>query len=510
MLTSWLLSLLIWFPIIGGIIVLLIGRSDRNKRTARLVALLFALVTLALCIPLYQGFDPSSYQMQFVENIPWIQQLGIRYALGVDGISVLFVILSSFTNVVIVLAAWRSIKFKQAQYMAIFLISTGIMNGAFCALDAILFYVFFEAAMVPMYLGIGIWGGKKRVHAAFKFFIYTFLGSVFLLIAILYLGHVSGQYNIASFENLILTPGVDDLLFLAFLLAFAVKIPMWPVHTWLPDAHTQAPPGGSVVLAALMLKMGAYGLIRFTFPIVPGVSQQMDWIMIALSLIAIVYVGLATIAQKDMKRLIAYSSISHMGIVTLGLFMVYMIVGQTHDYNDAMVSVQGAVFQMIAHAFATGGLFIGVGFLHERFGTYMIDDLSGIAKAMPIFAVFMMIFSLSNVGLPGTAGFVGEFLVVISSLKAHLWIAIVAGLTLIIAPGYTLWFYKRVLFGKVKNTMVLNGQGLTQLEILIFVVLAIPVILFGLYPQPILHLSQATTSNFVNHIMQVIHQGAYI
>lgn len=509
MLQNWLLSLLIWVPIIGGCIVIATGNDDKNADAARWVSLVFALLTLALCVPLYCDFNASTWHMQFVENHSWIPALNIRYALGVDGLSVLFIMLTCFTNLIIILAAWRGIRIKIAQYMAIFLISTGIMNGAFASTDSILFYVFWEASLVPMFLGIGVWGGPRKSYAAIKFFLYTFLGSIFLLIAFLFMVLKSGSFSIASFQALNLTQNQENLIFLAFLAAFAVKIPMWPVHTWLPDAHTEAPAGGSVVLAALMLKMGGYGFMRFSLPIVPGVTQSLDWLLISLSLIAIIYVGFACIVQKDMKRLIAYSSVSHMGIVTLGIFMVFMIVGETHDPIDGTLSLQGAVFQMIAHAFSSGAMFIGVGYLYDRFHSRLIKDYSGIAHSMPVFAAFFMLFAMANVGLPGTSGFVGEFMVILAAFKASGWVAFAAALTLILAPAYTLWMYKRVLFGEPKNRAIAEARDIHGVEILIFGLLALPIILFGVYPDPILQLSHATNLHFVSNAMQEIPAGAY-
>jgi len=451
---GYLLSLLIWVPILGAIVVLAMGQNDSRVCLIRTVALIFSILTLLLCWPLLQGFNPNDWHLQFVENRVWIPEWHLAYSLGVDGISVLFILLTCFTNLIIILAACRNPKVKLSQFMAIFLMATGIMNGVFVSTEAVLFYFFWEASMIPMYLGIGIWGGKDRAYAALKFFLFTFGGSIFMLIAFIYLETKTGNFLISSFQNLSLSKAEEDWIFLAFLAAFAVKIPMWPVHTWLPNAHAEAPSGGSVILAALMLKMGAYGFIRFSLPITPNVSNAMDWLIIILALIAIVYVGIASIAQKDLKQLIAYSSISHMGIVTLGIFMVFMIIGQTHNRLEAMVSIQGAVFQMIAHAFSSGALFIGVGFIIDRYKSRLIKDYQGLVHAMPIFAAFYMLFAMANVGLPGTTGFVGEFLVLLSAFKANFWIAFVAGLTLIISPAYTLWMYKRVLFGEAKSPLM--------------------------------------------------------
>jgi len=511
MLSHILLSLFIWFPILGGVLCIVMGHRGVSNEAVRWVATLLAILLLALCIPLYLGFDPSRWQMQFTEFLPWIPALNINYSLGVDGISVLFIILTCFTTLIIVLSSWKVVHIKVAQFMAVFLISAGIMNGAFESRDAILFYSFWEASMIPMYLGIGVWGGARRSYASIKFFLYTFLGSIFLLVAFLYLYTQSGSFNISSFDALHIPGKVADLLFLAFLAAFAVKIPMWPVHTWLPDAHTEAPSGGSVVLAALMLKMGAYGFLRFSFPILPGIHASTEWFLIGLSLVAIIYVGFAALAQKDMKRLIAYSSISHMGLVTLGIFAVFMILGKTHDSTEAMISVQGAMFQMIAHAFSSGGLFIGVGYLYDRFGSRLMRDYQGLASTMPVFAAFYMLFAMANVGLPGTSGFVGEFLIIIAVFKANFWIAAGAAFTVVIAPAYTLWMYKRVLFGDPRGKVheKVQGADIGGLELAVFVLLAIPIVFFGVYPEPILAISHASVGHFVEMIMSKIPAGVY-
>lgn len=508
MFANEILSLLIWLPILGGALVLATG-NDKHAEATRWVALVFGIFTMLLAILAYINFNPALWQMQFVEDVAWIPALHVRYSLGIDGISLLFILLTCFTNLIIILAAWHGVKTKIAQYMAVFLVSTGIMNGAFAATDSILFYFFWEASLIPMYLGIGVWGGKLRAYASLKFFLYTFLGSVFMLMALLYMGAKTGNFSISSFTQLPLTINEQDLIFLAFLAAFAVKIPMWPVHTWLPDAHTEAPAGGSVVLAALMLKMGAYGFIRFSLPIVPNIHREFEWLLIALSLIAVIYVGFACLAQKDMKRLIAYSSVSHMGIVTLGLFMVFTIVGQTHDQVDAMMSIQGAMFQMIAHAFSSGALFVGVSYLYLRFGSRMISDYQGITHSMPVFAAFYMLFAMANVGLPGTSGFVGEFLVILAAFKANIWIATAAAVTVILAPAYTLWMYKRVLFGTYKTPEMKKGRDVHGMELTVFILLAVPIIVFGVYPDALLHVSQATTQHFVEVIMQKIPTGGY-
>ncbi|NCX93220.1 MAG: NADH-quinone oxidoreductase subunit M [Gammaproteobacteria bacterium] len=508
MFSDFLLSLLIWVPIFGGIVCIAMGHHDRNKDATRVLATFFAVVTLALCVPLYTGFHQDTWHMQFVENVPWIPAFNIRYSLGIDGISLLFIILSCFTNLVIILASYRVIDQKVAQFMAVFLISTGIVNGAFAARDSILFYIFYEASIIPMYLGIGIWGGPKRAYAAIKLFLYTFLGSVFLLLGFLYLHGVSGSFDMSNFELIKVAPNVADWLFLAFLLAFAVKIPMWPVHTWLPDAHSEAPSGGSVVLAALMLKLGAYGFIRFSLPVLPGIHESMDWFLMGLSLIAIVYVGLACIVQTDMKRLIAYSSISHMGLVTLAIFAVFLIAGHTNSRTEAVFAIQGAVFQMLAHAFSSGGLFISVGYIYDRFHSRMIKDFQGLAHSMPALSVFLMLFVLANVGLPGTSGFTGELMIIFGVFKANFWIGFIAALTLILAPAYTIWMYQRVLFGELKNRALSRCSDVTELEFWVLMLLAVPVILFGIYPLLILNVSHASVLHFVDHVMSHVALGA--
>lgn len=497
MITQGLLSWLIWFPIGSGILLLIASRflSSVGVRT---LGLLSAVMTLCLGFLLYQQYDPNSHEVfQLLERHEWIAALHIQYALGVDGIAAILIVLSVFTNLIVILAAQVSVKEKLAEYMGLFLLSTGIMNGVFAAQDAILFYVFWEASLIPMYLAIGVWGSEERSYAAMKFFLYTFLGSVLMLLAFIVMGYLAGSFEIAVLQKVSLNHMQQCLCAIAFFAAFAVKIPMWPLHTWLPDAHTQAPAGGSVVLAALMLKMGAYGFIRFSLPILAQVHAEYDWILIALSLVAVVYVGLATIMQTDMKRLIAYSSISHMGIVTLGLFIVFMIIKHTHQMNDATTAMQGAVFQMISHAFSASGLFIGVGFIYDRFHTRKIADYGGLAHVMPIFATFYVLFAMTNVGLPGTSGFVGEFLVIVSAFKANFTVALLAGLTLLLAPAYTLWMIKRVLFGEVVNTELKSAQDLGCVEVLVFILLALPTLVLGLYPQSLL----AFTESSVNHLL---------
>ncbi len=491
-----LLSLLIWLPIVGSFAVML-TRNDTHKQTARFIAVVISVISLLLCVPLYLNFDTSTALMQFREHLPWIANYGINYDLGVDGISMPMIVLTTLTSLVVILAALRSIKVKIAQYLAAFLLLQGMMVGVFAALDSILFYVFWEGMLIPMYLCIGVWGMENRSYASIKFFLYTFLGSALMLIALIYLGLNSTSFSILSFYALPLTKSMQTWIFFGFLLAFAVKIPMWPVHTWLPDAHTEAPAGGSVVLAALMLKMGVYGFFRFSLPIVPDACRQFQWLMIILSLIAIVYIGFVAIAQTDMKKLIAYSSISHMGFATLGSFMIYEIVRNTGNFRDAYVSLEGAMVQMISHAFSTGAMFFGIGVLYDRLHSRMIKDFGGVAHSMPVFAAFFMLFAMSNVGLPGTSGFVGEFMIIISAFKANIWITFFAASTLIIGATYTLWLYKRVFFGPAVNEKIAALKDISGVEIAIFVILAIPVIFLGVYPQPLLKVFHASVAQIL-------------
>jgi NADH-quinone oxidoreductase subunit M len=452
-----------------------------------------------LCIPLYLGFDPTRYDMQFMEDHLWVRAYETRYALGIDGISLVMVILTNFTGLLVIVAACQSIKIRVSQYMAAFLILQGMIVGVFCAMDAILFYVFWEGMLIPMYLSIGIWGSANRSYASIKFFLFTFLGSILMLVALIYLYNQTGSFLIQNFYGLPLSLHTQTWLFLAFLLAFAVKVPMFPVHTWLPDAHTEAPAGGSVVLAALMLKLGVYGFLRFSMPITPLACAKLAWLMIVLSLIAIVYIGLIAIVQRDMKKLIAYSSIAHMGFATLGCFMVYDIVSHMHSLQDAYMSLEGAVIQMVAHAFGSGAMFLGVGLLAERYYNHsrMIQDYGGVAHTMPIFAAFFMLFAMSNVGLPGTAGFVGEFMVIMSAFQTHFWVAMIASLTLLLSASYTLWMYKRVFFGPIGNDQVAAFRDVTWLEKTNYILLAAGVFFVGLYPQPIIDVLRVT----IGHIL---------
>jgi NADH-quinone oxidoreductase subunit M len=500
-LNHYILSLVIWLPIVGGFIVLAAG-GKHDSHAAKWLALVFSVLTFLICLHLYIAFDVTNGSMQFVESVPWLPLVNSNYALGIDGISLLFILLTSFTTVVIVLAGWKSIEKKIPQYMAIFLITAGVTNGVFAATDSLVFYLFWEAALIPMTLGIGIWGGSQRAKAAIKFFLFTFFGSIFLLVTICYFHARTGSFSISDIYSLVFSEKEQWFLFIAFFLAFAVKIPMWPFHSWLPDAHTEAPAGGSVILAALMLKLGAYGFLRFALPIIPDIHESLDWLLIALSLVGIIYIGLVAVVQKDAKRLIAYSSISHMGLVTLGMFSVFMILSKTGSSFDASLAVQGAVYQMIAHAFSSGGLFIGIGYLYSRMRTRTISDFGGVAKSMPVFAAFFMLFAMANVGLPGTSGFVGEFMILLAIFKASPLLALLAGLTVVLAPAYTLWMYKSVFFGEVKSEGVAGLEDIKGMEIGVFTLLAIPTILFGIYPEPIIQLSQAASNSFIHALIR--------
>jgi NADH-quinone oxidoreductase subunit M len=479
-----LLSLLIWLPIIGGVFVFLTG-DDNNPNVSRYLALFTVILTLILCIPLVKGFNVNVPHMQFIENIPWMSALGINYDLGIDGLSLLLIILSVFTTLVVILATWDSIHQRIAQYLAAFLIMQGLLVGVFAATDAIVFYIFWEATLIPMYLIIGIWGSANRVYAAIKFFLYTFLGSVLMLGAFLYMGYQAGTFKIETFYALRLGMTAQTLIFIAFFLGFAIKIPMFPVHTWLPDAHTEAPAGGSVILAAILLKLGIYGFIRFALPIVPDACSKYAMVMIALSLIAVVYISLVAIIQGDMKRLIAYSSISHMGFATLGCFAIFALTKEA-SMRNADLLLEGAIVVMISHAFISSGLFAGVGSIYDRLHTRQINDLGGLVNTMPILATFFMLFALANAGLPGTSGFVGEFMVIVGSMKANFWIAFWAATTLITSSAYNLWMYKRVIFGPITNTKVSGLRDLNGFEVSAYTLLAIMIIGLGVYPKPML------------------------
>ncbi len=492
-----LLSLLIWLPIVGAAVVLMLG--ERRTNLIRYVALGFSLVCLLLCFLLWQQFNSQTSAMQFVEHYRWIPAYKIFYDLGVDGISMPLVVLTTFTTMLVILASWRTVETRVAQYLAAFLVMQGTVVGVFCALDSILFYFFWEAMLIPMYLSIGIWGGPNRSYAAIKFFLYTFFGSALLLVVLLYLRQQVGSFYILDFYSLKMTLPVQNLVFIAFLLAFGIKIPLWPLHTWLPDAHTEAPAGGSVVLAALMLKIGAYGFLRFSLPVVPDACRYFDWLMIGLSLIAIIYIGFIAIAQTDMKKLIAYSSISHMGFVTLGCFMIYVIMQHTGSTRDAFMSMEGAIIQMITHAFGSGAMFIGFGLLYQRMQTRLIDNFGGVAKTMPLFAAFFMVFVMSNVALPGTAGFVGEFMVLMSSFQVSFWITLSAASTLIIGAAYTLWMYKRVFYGPVVHDSVGKLKDISMLDLVLFALLSFVIIGIGFYPSPLLDVMHVS----VNHLLKL-------
>ncbi|MBX5460162.1 MAG: NADH-quinone oxidoreductase subunit M [Steroidobacteraceae bacterium] len=491
-----LLSALVWLPIAAGVIVLLLG--DRRIVTGRWVALIGSLITLVLCLPLMTGFQGGTAEFQFVEKLRWIPGFEAYYHLGVDGISAPLVLLTAFMTVPVIIAAWSVIETRPSQYYAAFLIMEGLMIGVFSAMDALLFYFFWEAMLIPMFLIIGIWGGPRRVYATIKFFLYTFLGSVFMLVALIYMYLKAGDYSIASFQALPLTLNEQRWIFIAFLLAFAVKVPMWPVHTWLPDAHVEAPTGGSVILAAIMLKMGGYGFLRFSLPIAPDASRDLDMLMIFLSLVAVIYIGFVALVQTDMKKLIAYSSIAHMGFVTLGAFIMFDIVQNTGSLKGAAMGVDGAMVQMVSHGLISGALFLCVGVLYDRLHSREIAAYGGVINTMPKFAAFAVLFALANTGLPGTSGFVGEFLVIIASFKANFWYSVLAAVTLILGAAYTLWLVKRVIFGPVANDGVARLQDLNIREFLILGVLALAVLLLGVWPAPLLEMMQASIHHLVD------------
>lgn len=494
-----LLSMLVWLPIAGGITVLVLG-SDGRAEFGKQVALAVSVLVFILSVRVYSGFDISTAQMQFVEQLPWISRFNAEYHLGLDGISLPLVLLTTFLTPLIVLAGWAVIKVRPAQYFAAFLILEGLMIGVFAALDALLFYVFWEAMLVPMFIIIGMWGGERRIYATVKFFLYTFLGSVFMLVALIYLYLQAGSYAILDFHALPLGMREQVWIFLAFLLAFAVKVPMWPVHTWLPDAHVEAPTGGSVILAAVLLKMGGYGFVRFSLPITPDASHSLDWLLIGLSLIAIVYIAFVALAQTDMKRLIAYSSITHMGFTTLGFFVVFAILADAPDSSGAQLAIQGGMVQMISHGLISGALFLCVGVMYDRLHSREIDAYGGVVNTMPTFAAFMVFFALANAGLPGTSGFVGEFLVIVGSFHASFWLAFFAATTLVLGAAYTLWLVKRVIFGEIANDGVASLQDIGRREFIILAVLAVAVLLLGLWPAPLIDVMEATLSNLLEHV----------
>ena len=482
-----ILSAAIWIPILFGVALLAVG-NDRNAQAVRVVALVGALLGLLATLPLFTEFDRASSAAQFVELTPWIEAFAVNYHLGVDGLSVWFVILTAFITVIVVIAGWEVITERVAQYMAAFLILSGLMIGVFSALDGLLFYVFFEATLIPMYIIIGVWGGPNRVYAAFKFFLYTLLGSLLTLVAIIWLFLESGSFAILDWHKLPLPLEAQVPIFLAFLIAFAVKVPMWPVHTWLPDAHVEAPTGGSVVLAAIMLKLGAYGFLRFSLPIAPDASHELAWLMIALSLIAVVYIGLVALVQADMKKLVAYSSIAHMGFVTLGFFI----------FNH--IGMQGAIVQMISHGFVSGAMFLCIGVMYDRMHSRQIADYGGVVNTMPKFAALFMLFSMANAGLPATSGFIGEFMVILGAVQFDFWIGLIAATALIWGAAYSLWMYKRVIFGDIANDEVRTLQDLNRREFWMLVAMALLVLGMGVYPKPVTDMTEASIGALLEHV----------
>ena len=486
--SGMLLSLAIWVPIFSGLVVLLTG-ADRNAPLARMLALLGAVAGLLVTFPLYTGFDMTTPAMQFVELAAWIPRFNINYHLGVDGISMLFIMLNSFITVIVVLAGWKVIDNKVAQYNAGFLIMSGLLNGIFASLDGMLFYIFFEASLIPLYLIIGVWGGPNRVYAAFKFFLFTLMGSLLFLISLIYLFVTSGgSFSILDWHQMPISMVAQKWIFLAFLVAFAVKVPMWPVHTWLPDAHVEAPTGGSIVLAAIALKLGAYGFLRFSLPIAPDASHEFSGLVLGLSLIAIVYIGLVALVQVDMKKLVAYSSIAHMGFVTLGFFMF------------SALGIEGALIQMVSHGFIAGAMFYCIGVMYDRVHSRQIADYGGVVNTMPKFAAFFMLFAMANVGLPGTSGFVGEFMVILAAVKFNFWVAFAAASTLITGAAYTLWMFKRVVFGAVGNHHVAELTDINAREFLVLVLLAAGALGMGLYPQPFTEVMHSSVNELLRHI----------
>lgn len=494
------LSAVIWTPILGAIWLFMVA-GERAPGAAKRIALATAVLTFLLSLPLYLQFDTTSHAMQFVELGQWIPMFSIEYFLGVDGISMPLILLTTFTTVIVIIAGWEVITEKAAHYMAAFLVLEGLMIGAFAALDIVLFYVFWEALLIPMFLIIGVWGGQNRVYATIKFFLYTFLGSVLMLVAILYLYAQADSFSIFDLYDLELGMKEQTLIFIAFFVAFAVKVPMWPVHTWLPDAHVEAPTGGSVILAAVMLKLGGYGFLRFSMPIAPDAAASLDWLIIGLSLVAIVYIGLVALVQPDMKKLIAYSSIAHMGFVTLGFFIIFPIASDG-DGDGALMALSGGMIQMISHGFISGALFLCVGVLYDRMHSRQIGDYGGVVNSMPVFAALMMFFALANAGLPGTSGFVGEFLVILAAFKANFWIAFLAATTLIVGAAYTLWMYKRVIYGDVANDSVAALKDVTPRETLILASLAVLVLVLGVWPAPLLDVMTPTLEHLLEHVSQ--------
>lgn len=493
-----ILSMTIWLPIIGGLLVLASG--DKAPNVSRWLALFVAVATFLVSLPLYSGFDTGTAQMQFVEKVAWIPSFDVNYYLGVDGISMPLILLTTFISILVVIAGWEVIQYRPSQYMAAFLIMEGVMVGVFSALDAMLFYVFWEAMLIPMFLIIGVWGGPNRVYATIKFFLYTFLGSVFMLVALIYMYFKSGSMDILNFHTLQLSLFEQILIFIAFLLAFAVKVPMWPVHTWLPDAHVEAPTGGSVILAAIMLKIGGYGFLRFSLPITPDASSELDWLIITMSLIAVVYIGFVALVQQDMKKLVAYSSIAHMGFVTLGFFIVFAITRQSADAVGAEMGVQGGMVQMVSHGFISAAMFLCIGVLYDRMHSRQINDYGGVVNKMPWFAAFMVFFAMANAGLPGTSGFVGEFMVILASFRADFWYAFLAATTLIVGAAYTLWMVKRVVYGEVGNDNVAALEDINKREFLVLGSLAVAVLVLGLWPAPLIDVMNVSIENLLKHV----------
>src|SRR5450830_1553361 len=481
------LSLSIWLPVLFGLIILSIGRDSRAG-LVRVLALVGSIVSLLPTIPLFTQFDNAAHGMQFVENTPWIERFNIFYSLGIDGLSLWFVPLTAFITIIVVISAWEVIQERVAQYMGAFLILSGLMIGVFTAMDGLLFYFFFEATLIPMYIIIGVWGGANRVYAAFKFFLYTFLGSLLTLVAAIYLYNKSGSWDILKWHQLPLTMSEQIAIFVAFFMAFAVKVPMFPVHTWLPDVHVEAPTGGSAVLAAIMLKLGAYGFLRFSMPIAPDASREWAWLIIGLSLTAVIYVGLVAMVQKDMKKLVAYSSVAHMGFVTLGFFI----------FND--LGVAGGLVQMIAHGFVSSAMFLSIGVLYDRVHSREIASYGGVVNRMPKFAAFFVLFSVANCGLPGTAGFVGEWMVILGAVKYNFWIGLLAATALIFGAAYTLWMFKRVYLGPVTNDHVRELTDINAREFLIMTLLAIAVLAMGLYPTPFTDVMNASVTDLLQHV----------
>jgi NADH-quinone oxidoreductase subunit M len=485
-----LLSVSIWLPILAGTVLLAMGRDD-NAKAVRWLALAAAIASFLVTIPLVSGFDIASAAMQFEEKLPWIERFKVNYHLGVDGISVWFVLLTAFMTVIVVISAWEVITEHVHQYMGAFLILSGLMVGVFCALDGLLFYVFFEATLIPMYIIIGVWGGPRRVYAAFKFFLYTLLGSLLMLVALLYLHYKSGgSFSILDWHKLPLPLTAQSLLFFAFLAAFSVKVPMWPVHTWLPDAHVEAPTGGSVVLAAIMLKLGAYGFLRFSLPIAPDASRHWDWLIIALSLIAVLYISLVALVQQDMKKLVAYSSVAHMGFVTLGFFIF------------SELGVSGGIVQMISHGFISGAMFLCIGVLYDRVHSREIASYGGVVNTMPKFTAFAVFFAMANCGLPGTSGFVGEWMVILGTVKLNFWLALLAATTLVFGAAYTLWMVKRVYFGEVANSEVKALADISRREFWMLGLLAAAVLWMGVYPKPFTDVMHQSVTQLLQHVGQ--------